>query len=94
MAAVAESGRPLAELASFTRFPQILINVRVERQGRRCLVAGVLAAVAEAEAELGDRPGTAAPVRHRVAGQGDGRGGTTADAQAIAERVAKVVAAV
>ena len=97
MAAVAEAGRPLAELASVvTRFPQVLINVRV---GDKAAVArrsdAVQAAVAQGEAELGDsgrvllRPsGTESLVRVMV------EAGTQQTAEDIAERVAKVVAGV
>ena len=76
MAAVAEAGRPLAELASLvTRFPQVLINVRVGDKAAVAASDAVQAAVAQGEAELGElRPGAAAAVRHRIAGQGDGRG--------------------
>lgn len=96
MAAVAESGRPLAELAEIvTKFPQVLINVKV---GDKEAVAGsdaVLQAVARAEAELGDsgrvllRPsGTESLVRVMV------EAGTAEQAQEVAERMAAVVAAV
>jgi phosphoglucosamine mutase len=96
MAAVAESGRPLAELAEIvTKFPQVLINVKV---GDKEAVAGsdaVLQAVAVAEAELGDsgrvllRPsGTESLVRVMV------EAGTSEQAQEVAERVAAVVAVV
>ena len=96
MAAVAESGRPLAELASFIqRFPQVLVNVRVDDKAAVAAAPSVLAAVAQAEAELGDtgrvllRPsGTESLVRVMVEAE------TTEQAQAIAERVAGVVAGV
>ncbi len=96
MAAVAESGRPLADLAkAVTRFPQVLINVRVGDKAAVASSPDVLAAVDRAEAELGDsgrvllRPsGTEPLVRVMV------EAGTAADAQDIAERVAKVVATV
>jgi phosphoglucosamine mutase len=96
MAAVAESGRPLAELASFIqRFPQILVNVRVDDKAAVAAAPSVLAAVAQAEAELGDtgrvllRPsGTESLVRVMVEAE------TTEQAQTIAERVAGVVAGV
>jgi phosphoglucosamine mutase len=96
MAAVAESGRPLAELASFIqRFPQILVNVRVEDKVAVAAAPSVLASVAEAEAELGDsgrvllRPsGTESLVRVMVEAE------TIEQAQAVAERVAAVVASV
>ncbi len=96
MAAVAESARPLAELAKVvTRFPQVLINVRVSDKAAVASSAEVLAAVDRAESELGDsgrvllRPsGTESLVRVMV------EAGTPEAAQDIAERVAKVVASV
>ena len=96
MATVAASGRPLAELAKVvTRFPQVLINVRVADKAAVAVSREVLASVAEAEAELGDsgrvllRPsGTEALVRVMV------EAGTARTAKAVAERVAKVVAGV
>jgi phosphoglucosamine mutase len=96
MAAVAEAGRPLAELASFIkRFPQILLNVRVEDKAAVASAPAVLAAVAQAEAELGDsgrvllRPsGTESLVRVMV------EAATIEQAQTVAERVAGVVAGV
>ena len=96
MAAVAESGRPLAELAKVvTRFPQVLINVRVSDKAAVASSDQVLAAVAEAEEELGEagrvllRPsGTEPLVRVMV------EAGTTDQAHGIAERVAAVVGGV
>nr|WP_062337751.1 phosphoglucosamine mutase [Herbidospora sakaeratensis] len=54
LAAVAGSGKPLAELASvMTKLPQVLVNVKnVDKN--RAGDAGLLAAVAQAELELGD----------------------------------------
>ena len=96
MAAVAASGRPLAELAKvLTRFPQVLINVRVEDKAAVASSCEVLSAVERAETELGGsgrvllRPsGTESLVRVMV------EAGTSEAAQDIAERVAKVVASV
>jgi phosphoglucosamine mutase len=96
MAAVAAAGRPLAELASvMTRYPQVLINVRVGDKASVAASPDVLAAVAKAEAELGDsgrvllRPsGTESLVRVMV------EASTSEAAQTIAERIAKVVASV
>jgi phosphoglucosamine mutase len=96
MAAVAAADRPLAELASvMTRFPQVLINVRVGDKASVAASDEVQAAVAKAGAELGDsgrvllRPsGTESLVRVMV------EAGTPEVAQTIAERVAKVVASV
>ena len=96
MAAVAAAGRPLAELATVvTKFPQVLINVRVSDKEAVASAPGVLAAVARAEAELSGsgrvllRPsGTESLVRVMV------EAGTAEDAQRIAEQVAEVVAGV
>ena len=96
MAMVAETGRPLAELASVVvRYPQVLINVRVSDKAAVAASDEVQAAVAQVSAELGDegrlllRPsGTEPLVRVMV------EAGTDEIAQTMAERVAKVVAAV
>jgi phosphoglucosamine mutase len=93
MSMMAASGRTLADLATIvTPFPQILINVRVPDKQAVAESSAVAAAVAEAEAELGDagrillRPsGTEPLVRVMV------EASTQADAQRIAERVADVV---
>ena len=88
-------GAPLAELAAVvTRLPQVLINVPVADRARRARRrAAVAAAVAAAEAELGDdRPGAAAPVRHRAAGPGDGRGADTAATPAERGRRSRLAA--
>ena len=54
LARMAASGRPLAELASVvTKLPQVLINVPVADRKRGASDESVLAAVTEAEAELG-----------------------------------------
>ena len=78
------------------RFPQVLINVRVHDKAAVAASDGVQAAVGPgAEAELGDsgrvllRPsGTEPLVRVMV------EAGTAESAQAVADRVAKVVAGV
>jgi len=96
MAAVAAAGQPLADLAKVvTRFPQVLINVRVADKGTVAAAPTVLDAVERAEQELGDsgrvllRPsGTESLVRVMV------EAGTAEQAHRIAERVAEVVAAV
>ena len=50
-----------------TRLPQVLVNVPGVDKARADDDTVLAAAVAEAEAELGDdRPGAAAPVRHRA----------------------------
>lgn len=91
-AEMARTGKSLAELASvMTVFPQVLINVKgVERS--RATDDDVVAAVAEAESELGDsgrvllRPsGTEPLVRVMV------EAATEEDARAVAERLAEVV---
>ena len=78
-----------------TRFPQILVNVRGRRQGRRRRGAGVLARGGGGRGRLGDsgrvllRPsGTESLVRVMVEAD------TIEQAQAVAERVAAVVATV
>ena len=54
--------------------------------------AELAAAVAAAEAELGDdRPRPAAPLRHRAAGPGHGRGRDGEQAEQLADRLADVV---
>ena len=95
MAEVASSGRTLAELASrVVRFPQVLINVRVHDKAAVAHSGAVAAAVASAEAELGDsgrvllRPsGTEPLVRVMV------EAASAEQAQSIANRVAAVVIA-
>jgi phosphoglucosamine mutase len=55
MARVAESGRPLADLASvMTRLPQVLKNVKVADKAAVATSTTVSEAVAEVEAELGE----------------------------------------
>ena len=55
MAGVAAARRPLAELATVvTRFPQVLINVKVGDKAAVAASPAVAAAVASAEPELGD----------------------------------------
>jgi len=96
MSCVASSGRPLSELAAVVqRLPQVMLNVRV---GDKNLVAGsaeVQAAVSAASRELGEagrillRPsGTEQLVRVMV------EAGSQQRAEAIAQRVADVVASV
>jgi phosphoglucosamine mutase len=91
---VARTGRPLSDLATvMRRLPQVLVNVRVaDRQGLDGATA-VWEAVAEAEARLGDRgrvlvrsSGTEPLVRVMVEAE------TAAEAHAIADRLAAVVA--
>ncbi len=96
MATVASAGRPLGELARVvTRFPQVLINVRVTDKAAVAASSEVLSAVDAAVAELGDsgrvllRPsGTESLVRVMV------EAATQGHAQDLAERIAKVVAGV
>jgi phosphoglucosamine mutase len=93
MSAMAESGKPLSELAGIVRrLPQVLINVRVSDKAVVAASLSVRDAVAAAELELGDngrillRPsGTEQLVRVMV------EAGTQQHADAIAERVAEVV---
>ena len=93
LARMAKTGRDLADLASvMTRLPQVLVNVPGVDKSRTDEDALVAAAVAEAEAELGDtgrillRPsGTEPPVRVMV------EAGTAEQARVVAERLAEVV---
>ena len=93
MAEVAATGRPLAELAArVVRFPQVLLNVRVQNKTAVADSESVAAAVRAASAELGDsgrvllRPsGTEPVVRVMV------EAATAEQAQTVAERVAAVV---
>jgi phosphoglucosamine mutase len=90
---VAESGRPLAELAGVVqRLPQVLVNVPAVDKSRVAAEADLQAAVVQAEAELGEtgrvllRPsGTEPLVRVMVEAATDDR------AQAVARRLAAVV---
>jgi phosphoglucosamine mutase len=91
---MAQTGQPLAQLAGVvTRLPQVLVNVPNVDKSRADEDFVLAAAVAEAEAELGDsgrvllRPsGTEPLVRVMVEAE------TAEQAQAIAERLAGVVA--
>jgi phosphoglucosamine mutase len=95
MAEVVSSGRSLAELASVvTKLPQVLINVSVADRSAAAAAPEVRAAVAEAEAALGDsgrvllRPsGTEQLVRVMV------EASSAEDARSVAERIADVVRA-
>jgi phosphoglucosamine mutase len=92
LAEIARTGRTLAELASdVTIYPQVLLNVRnVDRH--RADDPELLAAVARAEAELGDsgrvllRPSGTEPVVRVMVEAAD-----LADAQAVADELAAVV---
>ena len=94
MARMASTQRSLAELASaITRLPQVLVNVRVKDKAAVANAESVAAVVAEAEAELGEtgrvllRPsGTERLVRVMV------EAASQDDAEAVAHRIAKVVA--
>ncbi len=96
MSCMSESGRSLADLASIVqRLPQTLVNVHVDDRDAVAESDDVLAAVGLAESELGDsgrillRPsGTEQLVRVMVEAESQD------DADRIARRVAKVVAAV
>jgi phosphoglucosamine mutase len=93
VARVAATGRPLAELAAvMDHLPQVLLNVRGVDRARAGDDPAVLAAVAIAEAELGEtgrvllRPsGTEPVVRVMVEAE------TAERAQAVAESLAEVV---
>jgi len=93
MSRMAASGRSLADLASVvTKLPQVLINVPVGDRAAGASAAPVLAAAAEAEAELGQtgrvllRPsGTEPLVRVMV------EAATVDTARSVAERIAAVV---
>ena len=95
LARVAESGRPLAELAGVVqKLPQVLLNVRDVDRTRVGTEPALLAAVADAEAELGRtgrvllRPsGTEPVVRVMV------EAATAEQARDVAERLAEVVSA-
>jgi phosphoglucosamine mutase len=94
MARMAATGKGLAELAgAVTRLPQMLVNVRVNDKAAVAEAASVAAAVAEAERELGEtgrvllRPsGTERLIRVMV------EAASQEDAEAVARRIAKVVA--
>jgi phosphoglucosamine mutase len=96
MARMAETGRSLADLSAvLTKFPQVLINVRVADRKAACVAPAVMAAVAEAEASLGEtgrvllRPsGTESLVRVMVEAP------TLETAEAVAARIADEVRAV
>jgi phosphoglucosamine mutase len=93
MSRMAATGRSLGELASvITKLPQVLINVPVSDRTAGASAPEVLAATAEAEAELGEtgrillRPsGTEPLVRVMV------EAATLDEAQTVAERIAAVV---
>jgi phosphoglucosamine mutase len=92
---VAAVGKPLTELAAvMDRLPQVMINVKGVDKARADECAALLAAVADAESELGDsgrvllRPsGTEALVRVMVEAT------TPSVARSVAERLAAVVSA-
>ncbi len=94
LARMADTGRSLADLASvMVKLPQVLVNVRGVDRAAADSSAGLAAAVAAAQAELGDtgrvllRPsGTEPVVRVMVEAPTDAR------ARAVAEELAGVVA--
>jgi phosphoglucosamine mutase len=54
-AAVRDSGKPLSQLATvMTRYPQVLVNVRVADKARLATSQAIATAIHEAEAALGD----------------------------------------
>ncbi|GAB4099286.1 phosphoglucosamine mutase [Sinomonas halotolerans] len=92
-AQVARTGRTLKDLAAvMTRLPQVLINVKGVDKARVGADDGVAAAVADAEAELGEtgrvllRPSGTEPVVRVMVEAAD-----EATAQSIADRLAGVV---
>ncbi|MBR7832386.1 phosphoglucosamine mutase [Actinospica durhamensis] len=95
LARVAESGKPLAELAAVMRkLPQVMVNVRGVDKSRLAASTELAAAVAEAEVELGSggrvllRPsGTEPLVRVMVEAQ------TQEQAESVAHRLADAVRA-
>jgi phosphoglucosamine mutase len=92
---VAQTGRPLADLAAvMSRYPQVLINVKDVDKSRLAACEAVVTAVQEAESELGEsgrvllrKSGTEPLVRVMV----EARDG--AQAQAVAQRLVDVVRA-
>jgi phosphoglucosamine mutase len=92
---VAQTGRPLADLAAvMSRYPQVLINVKDVDKSRLAACEAVVTAVHEAESELGEsgrvllrKSGTEPLVRVMV----EARDG--AQAQAVAQRLVDVVRA-
>ncbi|MFC5910931.1 phosphoglucosamine mutase [Streptacidiphilus monticola] len=92
-ARVAATGKSLADLASvMTRLPQVLVNVKGVDKARAATDPDLLAAVAAAEAELGEtgrvllRPSGTEPLVRVMVEAAD-----LAQAQAVAERLAEVV---
>ena len=93
LARMSATGKPLAELAAvMSRLPQVLVNVKGVDKARTDEDAVLAAAVAEAEAELGDsgrvllRPsGTEPLVRVMV------EAASASQAQDVADRLAEVV---
>lgn len=99
LAIMKASGRSLAELtAGMTRLPQVLINVRTSRQLALDRAAGVRAAVARVEEQLGGRgrvvlraSGTEPVIRVMV--EGEDRDEVRRFAEQIAEAVAQAAGA-
>ena len=68
-------GAPLADAVPMEKLPQTLVNVEVADREAIAGAAAVWEAVErEGDGARGPRPGAAAPLRHRAAGAGDGRG--------------------
>jgi phosphoglucosamine mutase len=95
LAVMARTGKPLSELARvMERMPQVLVNVRVGDRDGLAGATEITEAVAAEEARLGDRgrvlvrpSGTEPLVRVMVEAE------TLDEAQAVTDRLAKVVAA-
>lgn len=96
MGRVAATGTPLSSLVKvMRRLPQVLINVRVADKAAAVVAPEVTAAIAETSADLGEtgrvllrKSGTEQLVRVMVEAQTEER------AQAAAERLAEIVAAI
>ena len=68
-------GRDLADAVPMEKLPQMLVNVEVADREAVAGAAAVWEAVEQEEAAArGPRPRAPAPLRHRAAGPGDGRG--------------------
>lgn len=93
IAARVRSGRKLSELAALmTKFPQVLVNVRVKTKAGWQENAVIAAAIAEAEAALGEdgrvlvRPSGTEPLMRVMA-----EGPSLPELEALVERVAAVI---
>jgi phosphoglucosamine mutase len=92
---VKETGRTLSDLSTvMTRYPQVLVNVRVADKTRIATSAALAAAISEAEADLGDtgrvlvRASGTEPLVRVMA-----EAASSADAQRVVDRLVEVVRA-